>query len=174
MTSLLTMDKAFKPFEGNTDKTNELDGEVCLGRTAELFKVNRQTAELEFDRFAEEWDIEQNPQFLSEDDVESLNQQKLKIVSEIMRGRVVITEECKLVYTLKKPKGELKKVTFHCEDSSVFIDMGKQSSKRENPLAAGFNACANLIRLPVSVINNMSVVDSKFCVLTVTPFFLTP
>lgn len=64
--------------------------------------IDKETAELEFMRFCEEWEIDTATEDMNEEDKQGFDQQKNKIINAIKRGRLCVDEDGSLVYTLAK------------------------------------------------------------------------
>lgn len=56
-------------------------------------KIERKTAEIEFNDFCEMWDIDNDVSIMSEEDKEGFEKQKNTIIKAIMQGRLTINKE---------------------------------------------------------------------------------
>lgn len=67
-------------------------------------KIDKESAELEFLNFCKMWEIDSDIEDMNEDDRDSFNLQKSKIIRSIQRGRLVVKEDNEaLDYTFAKP-----------------------------------------------------------------------
>ena len=66
--------------------------------------IDRETAEREFDRMCDKMDVDTDLSDLNEEDVESFNSQKLKVVKAIEAGSVTVNDDGLPTYTTKAGK----------------------------------------------------------------------
>ena len=67
-------------------------------------RVAPEVAQMEFDRFAREWDIDSDLGAMSLEDKASFESQKNRIIKEICAGQATIDDDGNVSYTLKHPK----------------------------------------------------------------------
>jgi hypothetical protein len=94
------------------------------------YKIDKETAELEFTCICEMWEIDCEIDDMDEEDRKSFEEQKRKIIYAIRRGRLTVDDE--IVYTLaypeancttvtiKRPKGQALMSTDRCKDKENF------------------------------------------------------
>lgn len=74
------------------------------------FKIDKETAEDEFQRFCDDWEIDSDTSGMSEDDQTGFESQKSQIVKAIRLGRMIINNDRTLTYIFSdfsdKNKGE--------------------------------------------------------------------
>ena len=73
-----------------------------------------EVAEVEFNRFIKEWDIDDDLAAMSMEDSSAFEAHKARIVKEIRAGSATIDEEGNVSYALKYPKegGSITELTF--------------------------------------------------------------
>lgn len=125
-------------------------------------KVALEAAELDFERFAKEFDLDTNIKNMSEEDAESFEGQKGKIVRAIMSGHAVVDDQGNIIYTLKRPKedGALKELTFKVPDGDVFSVMDKH--KEGKNVHKMNSALAVITKQTPQTFVNMNAIDVKF------------
>jgi hypothetical protein len=96
-------------------------------------KVDHATAEAEFTRWAEAWEIDTDTANMSEEDRDSFNSQKAKLLNAIKRGRLSFDEEKDaLDYILAYPDNvETQQVTMKRPGGAGLMEMDKYK-EREN------------------------------------------
>ncbi|MBP7735954.1 MAG: hypothetical protein KA369_08280 [Spirochaetes bacterium] len=68
-----------------------------------MSKIDNETAELEFNRLCEAWEIDNDTENMTEEDRSSFNGQKAKILNAVRRGRLIVEEDGEvLTYTFAK------------------------------------------------------------------------
>jgi hypothetical protein len=74
------------------------------------FKIDKETAEIEFNNFCERWDIDNDIESLSDEDKTGFESQKSQIIKAIKKGRLSVNDDGTLNYTFsdfsEKLKGE--------------------------------------------------------------------
>lgn len=67
-------------------------------------RIDKEVAEIEFDRFVKEWDIDDDLAAMSMEDSAGFQAHKSRVVKEICAGNATIDEQGDVRYTLKYPK----------------------------------------------------------------------
>lgn len=131
-------------------------------------KVNFETAEQEFIRFAEIMDIDIDTEKMSEGDLESFEENKNILVKAIQKGSLVINENGEPVYTPRRGKDQVP-LTFHEPTGEVMMALDK-GTVNQNVLKL-FDAMGRMTKTSKHKFLNMSASDIKVC-RTIAIFFL--
>ena len=124
-------------------------------------KIIHEVAQDEFNRFAAAWDLDTDIDYMNQDDADSFEQQKRKIVRQIMDGRAIVNDEGNIEYTLFEPIGTLAEVTFKRPHGRGFTAMDR--AKDGKSITKFINMVGDAIGQPPSIINKMDGIDVKFC-----------
>lgn len=93
--------------------------------------IDKDTAEREFNRFAELMDLDLDTSHMDEDDLAGFEKQKRTIVRAIETGHVVINDEGEPTVKLKRPRGDLTEITFHEPEGSTFLAMDQKKKTQD-------------------------------------------
>lgn len=132
-------------------------------------KMTLAVAETEFDRFVDEWDIDGNIDAMSGETREDFDQQKNRIVQQILKGNAVVDEKGNVTYILRHPQGSLTEVKFSVPNGAAYMAMDKYKERQGmHKLYAFMGESTNQ---PPALFSNMDGRDIKFC-MGVTLLFL--
>lgn len=121
--------------------------------------VNKEVAEAEFERFATIWDIFHSVAQMTPEDRLSFEQQKLRIINEIIVGAVTVDEEGALIYVLKYPFGELKEIKMSIPTGAAHMAMDLyKEGQNMHKMFAFMGSCS---KKPPVVFSNMDGRDVK-------------
>jgi hypothetical protein len=128
--------------------------------TNELKKVDKETAELEYLRFAELWEIDDDVENMKEEDAESYGAQKAKVMNSIERGRLMINDEGILTYYFKEfDKVGCESVEIHRPGGAALMAMDR-AKDREN-IKKIFSSLAAMTKKDASFFSRMDGIDLK-------------
>ena len=119
--------------------------------------VATEVAELEFDRFVEEMDIDIDPKGMDDADKAALENNKRRIVRAIALGRLVVNEAGEPVYTPQK--GDNTPITFHEPNGAA--RMAADEKKAGHNMKKGFAIIAAATKQPITRFVNMVERDLK-------------
>lgn len=125
------------------------------------YKVDRQTAESEFDRFLDSMDIDGDTSQMSEEDRAGFESQRQTVVSAIMKGHLVINESGEPVLeprTVEVPDG---RITFHEPQGASYMAMDMK--KKGHDVGKMFALMGEMTKQPPKVFANMKQRDLKIC-----------
>ena len=124
-------------------------------------KIAQEVAEVEFERFAEIWDIDSDVGVMSLEDKAAFNAYKSRVVKEIRMGVAAIREDGKVLYNLKYPRegGALEALTFDVTRSNKTIMDGFKEREQTKRAAA---YVGTLTGQPVKTILGLDPRDQKF------------
>ncbi len=131
-------------------------------------KIALEVVEKEFERFAAEWDIDSNSAGMSDEDRESFEPHKKRIVRGIQEGYIVIGDDGDPTYTLRKPKGETTTITFYVPSGAAYMEMDKYKDRQ---LVHKMNAfMGSMTKQAPAFFSNMDGRDLKVCQAVVALF----
>jgi len=122
--------------------------------------IDKETAELEFERFCSAWEIDTDVADMDEEDRDSFNDQKRKIVKAICLGRLVFNENEELEYKLAYPeKVDCNSVTLTRPDGAAFMSMDKYKEKEGTHKT--FSVLAMSMQKNPSFLSRLDAIDIK-------------
>ena len=125
-------------------------------------KISPEMAENDFNRWAEEMDIEQDVSLMDEDDLKGYETAKSKILKAIMKGTGTINDDGEFVYIPKKSLGDAAKpITFHERTGASLIAM--DSVKKGKDVTKMYRVLADMCKVPPVTFSNMKGIDIKTC-----------
>ena len=122
--------------------------------------------EQEFDRWADGWDIDFDPQFMTDEESNAVAALRRTVMKAMSQGRAAVDENGDLVYTLKHPVGDTNVITFALPGGQMYAATDKQ----KQPMAKAFAAAASMTGLASSVLKNTKGGDTKFIMAIVQLF----
>ena len=123
-------------------------------------KIAHEVAQDEFDRFAVAWDLDTDIDTMTEEDADGFNQNKRKIVRQIMNGRAVINDDGDIDYTLFRPVGQLESVLLKRPGGRAYLAMDR--AKEGRSVTKFNNMIGEAIGQVPTVISRMDGIDVKF------------
>lgn len=127
-------------------------------------KIEKEVAQNEFERWASAWRIEIDESELNEEDAQSLNEQRSKIVKAIERGYLTVSEDgTELV--LNTNKGD---VTFKEPTGAAYLAMDQHKNKN---MASSFGFMGAMTGTPAKYWSSVRGADLKIAQ-AVTAIFL--
>lgn len=128
--------------------------------TTGLKKVDKETAELEYLRFAELWEIDDDIDNMNEEDGESYRIQKIKVMNSILRGRLMVNDEGVLTYYFLYPvKVGCDSVEINRPSGAALMAMDR--TKNGEDIKKIYSTLAAMTRKDVSFFNRMDGIDLK-------------
>jgi len=124
------------------------------------FKVDAETAEREFERFAEEMDVDIDVSKMDDDDRSGFEKNKDRIVRAIMFGDLVVNDNGEAVYTPFKSE-DTGAITFH-ERTGASL-MAADHAKRDQVAKKLYLVMGDLTKQPAKRFANMRGTDVKVC-----------
>ena len=124
-------------------------------------KMPLEVAEAEFARFAQIWDIDVNTDNMSGEDKESFNQQRGRIVNQIMAGHATVDEAGDIRYKLKYPEGSVTELHFRVPKGDAYMAMDKFKDRQNIHKTNAFLGA--MTKQPPQLFSNMDARDVKFC-----------
>jgi len=125
------------------------------------YKVDKKTAEAEFNRFVEAWDIDNDVSEMTEEDRSDFENHSRKIIRAIRKGLVEINIEGDVVkYFLQKPVHETTFLEFKIPTGEAWIAMDRYKDQKS---IHKFNAfVASSTKKPVQIFASLDGRDMKF------------
>jgi hypothetical protein len=132
-------------------------------------KVAVEQAEADFERFAEEMDLDTDPKGWDAEDTKSFEAAKKKIVGAIVRGHLVVDDKGQPVYTLQEGAKAGSAVTFREQTGASLMAMDQR--KKGHDVAKMFAVMADMTQENVQTFAEMKGRDLKVCQ-AITALFL--
>ena len=130
-------------------------------------KIDKETAEREFDRFTEAMDLDMSLIGLSTEDKADLESARGMVVTAIGRGSLVINDAGEPVFT---PQGSnaTDPITFHEPTGASLMDMDK--AKKTADIRKTYLVLGNLTGRDLSYYSALKMRDLKVCLAVLTLF----
>lgn len=127
-----------------------------------MYKIDKEVAEAEFDRFVEAADLDLDMSEMDSEDKTALTKQKNRIIRAIQQGHLVVNDEGEFEYT---PFNKLSKSTdtiiFH-ERSGTSL-MAMDGKKKGAEVAKTYAVMANMCKVHQSIFAGLFGSDIKTC-----------
>ena len=114
---------------------------------------------VEFNRFADEMDLDVDESSMNEDDLDSFGKHKRKLLKSLCNGSLVINENGEAVYTPKK--GDCGPLTFHEKDGASLMSM--DGKKKNQSMHQTFAVMGALTKNHPNLFAKMKGVDLNVC-----------
>ncbi len=115
---------------------------------------------IEFDRFCEEMDVENDESILDQEDLTAWHKEKRRIVGAIMRGNLVINEAGEAEYTPRKTEG-VDKLVFHDSGSGFSHLLTMDSKKKSQDVRKTQGIIAAMTKTSPAAIAKLHRIDTK-------------
>ncbi len=122
--------------------------------------VVREVAEQEFDRWADAWRIDTDIGHMDGEDTQDFENEKHKIINNIVRGYAAVNEEGNIVYKLSEPVGSLEEIELKRPRGRAWIASDKPKLNRN--AAKTIHLIADAIGQIPAIIKRMDGIDVKF------------
>jgi hypothetical protein len=130
--------------------------------TSKENKVAREVAEQEFERFAEEMDLDLDTSSMDAEDLTAFNKQKGRLIRAIERGSLVINENGEAVYTPANPGSKHQDpITFHERTGASLMAM--DGKKKGHDVAKTYAVMADMCKVHPSTFAGLKGTDVKVC-----------
>ena len=130
-------------------------------------KIDKETAELEFNRFIETMDLDMSLAGLSTEDKADLEDARGKVLTAIGRGSLVINDVGEPVFT-PQGSGDVAPITFHEPTGASLMDMDK--AKKSADIRKTYLILGNLSGLHMNAFSALKMRDLKVCLAVLTLF----
>ncbi len=126
------------------------------------FKVAKEVAEQEFEKFVEAMDLDVDTTDMDAEDLTAFNKQKNRIVRAIMKGSLTFNENGEAVYTIvNKRSKHTDAITFR-ERSGASL-MAMDSKKKGQDVRKTYAVLADMCNVHPSVFAGLVGIDVKIC-----------
>lgn len=122
-------------------------------------KIAKEVAEAEFDRWAEEMDLDLDVSEMDAEDVTAFTKQKRRILKGIERGNVVVNDKGEMVFTPIRSDWDDEPITFHEHTGSSL--MALDGKKKNQDVRKSFAVMANMTKKHPSVFAKLRGSDAK-------------
>ena len=125
-------------------------------------EVAKEVAEQEFNRFAEEMDLDLDISSMDAEDLTAFNKQKNRIIRAIERGHLVINENGEAVYTPNNNRSKhADPITFHERTGASLMAM--DGKKKGHDVAKTYAVMADMCKVHPNVFAGLAGTDVKIC-----------
>jgi hypothetical protein len=125
-------------------------------------KIDSKTAEIEFDRWASEMDLDLDPSGMDDKDAAAFNKQKRRVLSAIESGALVIGPDGLATYTPQNDKTPHKDpITFNERTGASLMAMDGKGKNQD--VAKTYAMMADMCGVNPKVFASMVGVDAKVC-----------
>ena len=130
--------------------------------TDEKGVMDKQSAEVEFQRFADVQDLDIDTDDMDAEDKSTFDNQKRRLILALMKGSLVINEAGLPVYTPHNPEsGDTEAITFHAPGGADFIQMDRK--KKNYDITKTHALLASMTHLPETTFLNLKGGDYLMC-----------
>lgn len=131
-------------------------------------KIDKEMAELEFKRFIQRWDIDDDFDSMSPESFEAFEDQKRIIIRAVMNGRAIFNDDGTIDYEMNTPAFQTEKYTIRMPKGR---DMNKMDDYKERQQQHKINAViASVTGLSPKIISEMEMIDLRFAQSVLTLF----
>jgi len=120
--------------------------------------IDKDTAEVEFLRFCEEWEIDADTADMNEDDKVGFEQQKSKILKAIVKGRLAVNDDGSLTYTLSRSSENID-VIIKRPGGAALMEMDKYKDRES--MHKIYSVLGSMTGKPPSFFSNLDGIDLK-------------
>lgn len=131
-------------------------------------KIDKATAESEFERFAEVMDIDTDTGEMDDESREGFQQQKSRMIRAMQRGNLIINESGEAVFNPAHSENP-NTVTFKMPTGAALVAMDRK--KKTEDMGKMYAAMGEICGVPAKTFAMMAMPDLKVC-LAVTSLFL--
>lgn len=126
-------------------------------------KVSDKVAEVEFEKFADYWDICTDSDIMTPESKEDFDMRRANIIRFIKSGTVKIDGDGKLTYVLRYPdtSATLAELTFKVPKGDAYIAFDKYRDRQN--MAKIYDMLGAMTKLPPKTFSNLDARDVKFC-----------
>ncbi|MCH9837697.1 hypothetical protein K0U83_18690 [bacterium] len=125
-------------------------------------RIAREVAEQEFERFADEMDLDVETTGLDAEDLAALTKQKNRIIKSIEQGALVINENGEAVYTPSNARSKHQEaIVFHERTGASLMAM--DGKKKGHDVAKTYAVMADMCKVHPNVFAGLVGIDAKVC-----------
>lgn len=125
-------------------------------------KVDIETANTEFDRFADEMDLDLDVSAMDQEDLTSFNKMRNRLIRSMQRGDLVINESGEAVFTPSRPGSKYKEaITFHERTGASLMAM--DGKKRGHDVAKTYAIMGDMCGIHPKSFAMLAGSDIKIC-----------
>jgi len=126
------------------------------------FKIDAETAALEFYNFAESMDLDVDLTGMDAEDVAAFNKQKTRIIRAIQKGDLVFNDNGEAVYTPSHDRSKHREaITFHERTGASLMAM--DGKKKGHDVAKTYAVMADMCKVHPAVFAGLVGTDVKVC-----------
>lgn len=124
--------------------------------------ITQEVAEQEFDRWAEEMDLDLDTSAMDAEDLTAFDKHKRRLLRAMRRGALVITGDGEAEYTPQNPRSKhLDAITFHERTGASLMAM--DGKKKNHDAAKTYAVMADMCKVHPSTFAGLVGEDVKVC-----------
>jgi len=131
-------------------------------------RIKKEVAVLDFDRFAEVWDVDTDTESMDLEDRAGYEKQKGLLVKQIMATNMTVDAEGMPTYKLRYPKGSLTEVRFRIPSGQAYMTM--DNYKERQGMHKFMSFMGSMTGQNAKTFSNLDARDVKVCMGVVTLF----
>ncbi len=151
-----------------SDQASELETQKPHKKRSDDYKIDRETAEADFDRMIDAMDIDLEIEGLDDEDKQNIVQSRHQIVRAVRRGHLEINDKGEPIYT---PQHGERNEPLHFKQAGGDALMAMDFRKKGHDVKKMYSAMATITRTNVATFSNMRMPDLKIC-MALTNLFL--
>ena len=125
-------------------------------------KVDKETAESEFNRFINMMDLDLDTADMDVEDLNAFKRQKGKVLRAIEKGSLIINDDGEAVYTPSNPKSKYSEaITFHERTGASLMAM--DTKKKNHDVAKTYAVMGDMCNVHQNVFAGLVGNDVKVC-----------
>ena len=125
-------------------------------------KVDKESAEVEFERFVDAMDLDLNTSIMDDEDKTAFTKTKTRLLRAVQKGSLVFNEDGEAVYTPAHPKSKYDKpITFHERTGASLMAM--DNKKKGHDVAKTYAVLADMCKVHPNTFANLVGTDVKIC-----------
>lgn len=125
-------------------------------------KLDKDTAQAEFDRFVECMDLDLDTSQMDAEDLTAFNRQKGKVLRALQRGNLIINDNGEAVFTPTNPRSKYKEaITFHERTGASLMAM--DGKKKNHDVSKTYAVMADMCQVHPNVFAGLVGSDVKLC-----------
>lgn len=125
---------------------------------AEDFRIDRESAERDFNRFVELMDLDLSPDGMDENDKDDLAKHKRVIIRSIMRGSLTVDDNGEIDYVPHRTDG-IEKLHFYEPEGSFMVEMDRR--KAGHDISKVHALIGAMTKTSIQTVNRLKGTDYK-------------
>lgn len=121
--------------------------------------INQESAELEFEKFCESWDIDHDESSFNEEEKIDYDRLKRQIIRSIKKGRLIVRDDGSLTYIISKFSKDHagQELNFEMPDGKDILSMN--GYKENHEVSKNFAMLASVVGKPPQFFSKLKTID---------------